>query len=97
MKIMIPTALVIDGDYKIVVSHPDYISYGADWENCTNGQGWRKRREMGFGTVVSCDSPRVYHSVTVRNAGINPTPEYCVTGPAAGYTCIRRVWNGQGR
>jgi hypothetical protein len=59
-------------DYKIVVSHPDYISYGADWESFTNGQGWKKAMEIGSGSVVSCDSPRVYHSVTVRNAGIKP-------------------------
>jgi hypothetical protein len=65
----------IDWDYKIVVSHPDYLSYGADWDNFTNGQGWRKAMELGSGTVVSCDSPRVYHSVTVRNAGINPAPK----------------------
>ena len=63
-----------DWHYKIVVSHPDYISYGADWENFTNGQGWQKAMEMGSGKVVNCDSPRVYHSVTVRNAGINPAP-----------------------
>ena len=62
----------IQWDYKIVVSHPDYLSYGADWENFTNGQGWRKAMELGSGQVVSCDSPRVYHSVTVRNAGIDP-------------------------
>lgn len=57
-------------DYKVVVSHPDYISFGADWENFTNGQGWRKAMELGSGKVVSCDSPRVYHSVTVRNDGV---------------------------
>ncbi len=62
-----------DWDYKIVMSHPDYISYGADWENFTNGQGWRKAMEMGSGKVVSCDSPRVYHSVTVRDGGVKPT------------------------
>jgi hypothetical protein len=62
-------------DYKIVASHPDYISYGADWENFTNGQGWQKAAMIGSGKVVSCDSPRVYHSVTVRNAGINPAPK----------------------
>ncbi len=61
-------------DYKIVMSHPDYISYGNDWDNFTNGQGWRKVMEMGSGSTVSCDSPRVYHSVTVRNANINPAP-----------------------
>lgn len=57
-------------DYKIVVSHPNYMSYGADWESFTNGQGWRKAMELGSGKVVSCDSPRVYHSVTVRNGGV---------------------------
>jgi hypothetical protein len=57
-------------DYKIVVSHPDYISFGADWDNFTNGQGWRKAMELGSGKVVSCDSPRVYHSATVRNGGV---------------------------
>jgi len=62
----------VDWNYKIVMSHPDYISYGADWENFTNGQGWRKAMEMGSGNVVRCDSPRVYHSVTVRNAGVKP-------------------------
>ena len=62
-------------DYKIVSSYPDYIAYGADWDNFTNGQGWRKAMEMGSGSVVSCDSPRVYHSVTVRDANINPAPK----------------------
>lgn len=59
-----------DWNYKIIVSHPDYISYGADWDAFTNGQGWRKAMELGSGKVVSCDSPRVYHSVTVRNDGV---------------------------
>lgn len=62
-------------DYKVVVSHPDYISYGADWENFTNGQGWQKAMQMGSGKVVNCDSPRVYHSATVRDAGISGVPE----------------------
>ena len=60
-----------DWNYKIVVGHPDYISYGADWESFTNGQGWRKAQELGSGKVVSCDSPRVYHTVTVRNDGVS--------------------------
>lgn len=50
-----------DWHYEIVVSYPDYISYGADWEDFTNGQGWQKAMKMGSGKVVSCDSPRVYH------------------------------------
>jgi len=62
-------------DYKIVMSYPDYVSYGADWENFTNGQGWEKAMELGLGSAVSCDSSRVYDSVTVRNAGIDPMPE----------------------
>lgn len=62
-------------DYKVVVSHPDYLSYGADWDNFTNGQGWRKAMEMGSGKVVSCDSPRVYHSVTVRDGGVPASPK----------------------
>jgi hypothetical protein len=61
-------------DYKIVTSHPDYLSFGADWESFTNGQGWRKAMEI-VGGVVSCDSPRVYHSSTVRNGGLNPSPK----------------------
>lgn len=58
-------------DYKIVMSHPDYMSFGADWEAYTNGQGWKTAMEMGAGTV-SCDSPRVYHSSTVRDGGVTP-------------------------
>ena len=61
-------------DYKIVHSHPDYLSFGADWEAYTNGQGWQQAMKISGG-VVSCDSPRVYHSTTVRNAGINPAPK----------------------
>ena len=64
----------IDWHYKIVSSYPDYLAYGADWESYTNGQGWRKADEMGADNVVICDSPRVYHSNTVRNAGVNPAP-----------------------
>ncbi|RLQ21790.1 hypothetical protein DWB85_10915 [Seongchinamella sediminis] len=62
----------IEWSHKIVVGHPDYLSYGADWERFANGQGWRKAMELTAGGEVSCDSPRVYHSVTVRNDGINP-------------------------
>lgn len=62
-------------DYKIVNSYPDYTAYGADFDSFTNGQGWKKAGELGWGTVVSCDSPRVYHTVTVRNGGVNPAPE----------------------
>jgi hypothetical protein len=58
-------------DYKVVTSYPDYLAFGADWEAYTNGQGWRKAMELTAG-VVSCDSPRLYHSTTVRDAGINP-------------------------
>ena len=58
-------------DYKIVTSHPDYLSLGADWEAFTNGQGWMKAMEVAGGTVA-CDSPRVYHSTTIRNDGVNP-------------------------
>ncbi|MEH6550782.1 MAG: hypothetical protein V7744_12410 [Pseudomonadales bacterium] len=60
-----------DTDYMIVVSHPDYISMGADWENYTNGQGWAKGMELAKG-VVTCDSPRVYYSELVRNGGMKP-------------------------
>lgn len=60
-------------DYKVVTSHPDYNSFGADWENYANAQGWMKAMEIAGG-IVSCDSPRVYHSTTVRNDGINPAP-----------------------
>mgnify|MGYP001553764860 FL=1 len=63
-----------DWDYKVVTSHPDYLSMGADWESYTNGQGWMKAMEIGAG-VLSCDSPRAYHSTTVRDAGINPAPQ----------------------
>jgi hypothetical protein len=59
--------------YKLVVSHPDYESYGADWEHFSNGGGWRKAQELGVGSKVRCDSPRVYQSVTVRDAGVGPS------------------------
>lgn len=61
-------------DYKIVASHPDYLSFGADWEAYTNGQGWQKAMEISGG-IVSCDSPRVYQSTTVRNGGVAAVPK----------------------
>ena len=61
-------------DYKAVFSHPDYISYGNDWESYMNGGGWRVAQEIGGG-ILDCDSPRLYHSVTVRDGGINPNPK----------------------
>jgi hypothetical protein len=61
----------VDYDYKIVVGHADHNSVGADWENFTNGRGWMKAVEINAG-VVSCDSPRVYNSATVRNGNVRP-------------------------
>lgn len=61
-------------DYKIVSSYPDFMAFGADWEAYTNGQGWQQAQQIMAG-VVSCDSPRLYFSTTVRNAGINPAPQ----------------------
>ena len=61
-------------DYKIVSSYPDFVAYGADWEAYTNGQGWAKGQQIAGG-IVSCDSPRVYQSTTVRNGNLNPAPK----------------------
>lgn len=63
----------IDWDYRIVTSHPDFKSLGADWESFTNGQGWAVHDELSLG-LVSCDNARVYNSTLVRNANINPAP-----------------------
>ena len=60
-----------DFDYKIVMAHPDYVSLGADNNGYTNGRGWQKARDITQG-VVSCNTPRVYHSVLRRNGAINP-------------------------
>lgn len=62
------------GDFKIVTSYPDYIAFGAEWENYINGDGWKKAMEIGE-DVMSCDSPRVYHSNTARNGNIDPAPK----------------------
>lgn len=64
---------VTDWDFKIVTSYPDYISFGAEWENYANNDGWNKAMEIGE-DIMECDSPRVYHSTTARNGGINPAP-----------------------
>ncbi len=63
---------VVDWDYKIVTSYPDFVAYGAAWEAYTNGQGWAQAQQIFDGTV-SCDSARLYHSTNVRNGGVNPT------------------------
>lgn len=60
----------IDFNYKIVMSHSDYESLGADNNSFTNGGGWRKGQELAQG-VVSCDVPRVYDSVLRRNGGVD--------------------------
>jgi hypothetical protein len=60
----------IDFNYKIVMSHPDYVSFGADNNDYTNGAGWKKGRELSQG-VVSCNMPRVYDSVLRRNGGVD--------------------------
>ncbi|TXS90765.1 hypothetical protein FV139_17455 [Parahaliea maris] len=60
-------------DYKLVTSYSDLAAFGASWDGYVNGQGWRSTLQMAQG-VISCDSSRVYHSTTVRNAGINPAP-----------------------
>jgi hypothetical protein len=57
-------------DYKIVVSHPDFVSLGIDNNAYTNGRGWEKGRELVQG-VVSCGVPRVYNSRLLRNGGVN--------------------------
>ena len=60
-----------DWHYKVVTSYGDLNEWGAAWERYTNGQGWLAARELTAG-VVSCDSPRVYQSATVRDGGVNP-------------------------
>lgn len=59
-------------DYKIVASHPDMKSVGAYWENYTNGGGYMKGMELGAG-VLTCDSPRIYDSRTIRNGNFDPS------------------------
>ena len=61
-------------DYKMVSSYPDFEAYGADWESYTNGQGWAKAGQI-YGGVTDCGSQRVYHSTTVRDAGVSPVPK----------------------
>lgn len=61
-------------DYKLVSSYPDFVAYGADWEAYTNGQGWAKAQQI-YGGTVSCDSQRVYRSITVRDGGVGPVPD----------------------
>lgn len=61
-------------DYKIVTSYPDLAAFGAHWDSYVNGGGWRKTMKMANG-MIDCDSPRVYHSTTVRDGGINPAPQ----------------------
>jgi hypothetical protein len=61
-------------DYKIVSGYPDYVSYGADWESYTNGQGWATAGKI-FDGVTSCDSQRVYQTTTVRDGGVGPVPK----------------------
>lgn len=61
-------------NYKLVYSYPDYLAYGADWEAYTNGQSWAKAQQI-FGGTVSCDSQRLYQSVTVRDGGVGPVPK----------------------
>jgi hypothetical protein len=59
----------VDYDYKMVVSHPDFVSLGIDNNAYTNGRGWEKERELSQG-VVSCGVPRVYNTELLRNGGV---------------------------
>jgi hypothetical protein len=62
----------VTGDYKVVNGYDDYTAWGKDYNDYTNGGGWRKARELMAG-VLSCDSPRVYTTTLRRSGGVKPS------------------------
>lgn len=57
--------------YKHVVGHADFASFGAGFETITNKGGWMKGAEI-FGDNAECNGSRVYATQLIRDGGVSP-------------------------
>ena len=56
----------IDFDYYAVTGYASYAQLGKAFETYANGGGWQKAKNELF-SVVSCDEPRLYNGMLVRD------------------------------
>ncbi len=63
-----------DSEYEFKwVSVSGYGTLGELWDDFGTGGGWQKYEEL-FGGLLDCDSPRIYHGMSVRKVDL-PTAD----------------------